>query len=124
MKYTKRGCANAAPFAVGGEFMAERFYTDIIADQTRKAMWEVGNVIDCIPDALWDSQYCYMPLWKHVYHTLHSLDKWFINPNDADYQEPSIHEQGLNDLDAVSAGRLGRNDIEHYFAAIKQQAHG
>jgi hypothetical protein len=21
-----------------------------------------------------------MPIWKHLYHTLHSLDRWFINP--------------------------------------------
>ncbi|MGN0459023.1 MAG: hypothetical protein ACI4IL_08645 [Eubacterium sp.] len=24
---------------------------------------------------------CDMPVWKHCYHTLHSCDQWFINPN-------------------------------------------
>ncbi len=23
---------------------------------------------------------CDMPIWKHVYHMLHSIDQWYINP--------------------------------------------
>jgi hypothetical protein len=23
---------------------------------------------------------CDLPVWKHVYHMLHSCDQWFINP--------------------------------------------
>lgn len=39
---------------------------------------------------------CYgAPLWRWAYHALHSADKWFINP--ADYEEPSFHEEGLDD---------------------------
>jgi hypothetical protein len=28
--------------------------TDIITDQTERALWEVKNVIDCVPDEYWD----------------------------------------------------------------------
>lgn len=35
---------------------------------------------------------CDMPIWKHVYHMLHSCDQWFINPNE--YTEPDFHEPG------------------------------
>ena len=34
---------------------------DIIDEQTRRALWEVKNVIDCVPDDLWDRLYCDMP---------------------------------------------------------------
>ena len=60
----------------------------IIQDQTERALWEVDNVIDAVPDDLWNREYCGMPLWKHIYHTLHSLDLWYINPRDKKYQEP------------------------------------
>ena len=60
-----------------------------------------------------------MPLWKHIYHTLHSLDLWFINPRDKNQFEPSIHSENLNNLDAVSSKTLSRNDIDNYFSQIR-----
>lgn len=44
-----------------------------------------------------DTILCDMPIWKHVYHTLHSLDQWYINPEI--YNEPNFHEPNLNSLD-------------------------
>ncbi|WP_455716037.1 hypothetical protein [Anaerosporobacter sp.] len=87
----------------------------IIEDQTRRALWEVKNVIDCIPNELWNKLYCEMPLWKHVYHMLHSLDLWFINPRDINFQEPSFHEKDLNNLDVTSEKRLTREDLDSYY---------
>ena len=99
--------------------MEQSAYTSIIRDQTQRALWEVGNVIDCIPDELWDRPYCEMPLWKHVYHMLHSLDLWYINPHDPHYTEPSFHTPNLNNLDVVTEGRLTREQITDYFTQIK-----
>ena len=31
---------------------------------------------------------CDMPIWKHVYHMLHSCDQWYINPTI--YPEPCL----------------------------------
>ncbi|MFQ7552024.1 MAG: hypothetical protein ACLRMZ_19090 [Blautia marasmi] len=52
--------------------MEEERYSEIIREQTNRALWEVGNVIKCIPEDIWGKEYCGMPLWKHVYHMLHS----------------------------------------------------
>lgn len=101
--------------------MKQNTYTEIIRDQTDKAIWEVQNVIDCIPDEMWDREYCGMPLWKHIYHTLHSLDLWYINPDDPNYSEPPFHTENLNNLDAVSEGRLTRAQINDYFSGIKSK---
>lgn len=49
-------------------------YSEVIREQTNRALWEVGNVMACIPDAIWEKEHCGMPLWKHMYHMLHSLD--------------------------------------------------
>ena len=94
---------------------------DILMDQTGRALWEVGNVIDCVPDDLWAKEYCRMPMWKHIYHTLHSLDLWFINPRDINYTEPPIHEPGLNNLEVYSDQTLSRDDINLYLKTIKEK---
>lgn len=91
----------------------------IITDQTNRALWEVKNVIDCIPEELWAKEYCEMPCWKHVYHMLHSLDQWYINPCDNNFKEPVIHVKDLNNLDVVSEKHLSRGEIDSYYLAIK-----
>lgn len=47
--------------------MKQNTMTGIIAEQTKRALWEIKNVIDCVPDSLWNKEYCDMPLWKHIY---------------------------------------------------------
>lgn len=94
----------------------------ILLDQTTRALWEARNVIDCIPDSLWERKYCGAPLWRHVYHMLHSLDLWFINPRDPHFEEPLLHSKDLNNLDAPTAARpLTRPEINGYFDATAQK---
>lgn len=92
-----------------------------IKELTKRALWEVKNVIDCIPEELWEKEYCEMPLWKHVYHMLHSLDLWFMNPRDSDFTEPSFHTPELNNLDYVTSGFLSREQLERYFMSINKK---
>ena len=99
--------------------MKQHKLNEIIEDQTKRALWEVKNVIDCVPDSLWNKEYCDMPLCKHIYHMLHSLDLWFINQRDKRYCEPSIHSENLNNLDIITDKTLSRNDIENYFKEIE-----
>lgn len=101
--------------------MDQNTLTEIITEQTKRALWEVKNVIDCIPDELWDKEYCQMPCYKHIYHMLHSLDLWYINPRDKDFTEPDIHEKDLNNLDVVSEKTLSREEIDHYFLVIREK---
>ena len=95
--------------------------TDVIKVQTDRALWEIKNVIDCVPEAIWSREYCKMPLYKHIYHMLHSLDLWYINPNDKDYQEPKIHIPNLNNLDVATDKMITRNEINAYYEAIKNK---
>lgn len=60
---------------------------EIIREQTNRALWEVQNVIDCVPEKLWNRAYCDMPCWKHIYHMLHSLDLWYINLKDRNFYQ-------------------------------------
>lgn len=101
--------------------MNQNTYVEIIKEQTERALWEVKNVIDCVPDGLWDKEYCQMPCWKHIYHMLHSLDLWYINPRDRNFQEPEIHEKDLNNLDVISEKSLSREEIDDYYFFIEKK---
>lgn len=57
-----------------------------------------------------------MPIWKHLYHTMHSLDQWFINP--ARYVEPAFHVKNLNSLDEPSNSTLSRQQLSDYLTEI------
>ena len=60
---------------------------------------------------------CDMPIWKHVYHMLHSCDQWYINPSE--YTEPDFHEPNLNSLDIKSTKILSRDELLQYLASVK-----
>lgn len=97
--------------------MVDNTYVEIIKDQSERALWSIKNVIESIPDSLWYEDYCEMPLWKHVYHTLHSLDMWFINPRN--YVEPNFHEKDLNSLYVKSDKTLTKKELKSYFVDIE-----
>lgn len=62
---------------------------------------------------------CDMPIWKHCYHTLHSCDKWFINPMK--YEEPDFHEEGLDSLDYMGDKVLSKEELLVYFERVKSK---
>ena len=91
--------------------MRENSYHAILTEMTVRALWETQNVLDCIPDELWDRPYGGAPLWQHIYHMLHALDRDFV--------EPPIHTPRLEDLAIYPATRLTRRQIYEYFHTIK-----
>lgn len=99
--------------------MNETNYTKIIIDQTKRAFWSINNVIECVPDKYWNKNYCNMPLWKHIYHTLHSLDIWYINPRE--YLEPYFHIKDLNNLDVETDKTLSKIELKHYYQSIEKK---
>ena len=99
--------------------MKEAGFSEVIRDETNRALWEIENVVACVPDDLWDRCYSGMPLWKHIYHMLHSLDQWYIDPME--YEQPSFHTEDLNDLDVPSGRRLSREEIAEYFRTVKKK---
>ena len=62
---------------------------------------------------------CDFPIWKHVYHMLHSCDQWFINPNR--YTEPDFHESNMNSLDIMTGKVLSREDLLRYFECVREK---
>jgi hypothetical protein len=100
----------------GGVKMS-RGIVEIISNQTVILM---HNVKTAILTCDLDSILCDMPVWKHVYHALHSCDQWFINP-DSYSTEPPFHEPGLNSLDVRSNSALSRETLLEYYEQIRSK---
>ncbi|MDR1003068.1 MAG: hypothetical protein LBL82_07365 [Oscillospiraceae bacterium] len=76
------------------------------------------NVRDCLLTCDMDAVFFNVPIWKHAYHMLHSLDRWFINPTV--YDEPPFHRPELNNIDIPPDDfALSREDLLRYFEEIK-----
>ena len=61
-----------------------------------------------------------VPLWKHIYHMLHSCDQWFINPER--YIEPGFHVAGLNSIDEKPGDCvLSREELLRYLGEIQSK---
>ncbi len=89
--------------------MRETSYHAVIAEMTVRSLWETQNVMDCIPDEL----------WQHLYHALHSLNQWFINPKATDFVEQPIHTPHLQDLAIYPSACVDRAKMDEYFYTIK-----
>ena len=99
--------------------MNQSCLSGIIAAQTDRALREIGNLLKCIPEASWESVFGGQPVWRHVYHMLHSLDLWFMNPRNTAYDEPSFHINGMNSLIHEYQGpALGSSQLTDYFSSI------
>ncbi len=94
----------------------ERQLTQVILEQTEILLHNVNTTLQTCD---LDFVLCEMPVWKHLYHALHSLDRWFINPQR--YDEPPFHEQDLNSLDIPSERTLSREELAAYYHQIRQK---
>ncbi|MCX7772233.1 MAG: DinB family protein [Clostridia bacterium] len=66
-----------------------------------------------------DFDICGAPAWRYVYHTLHSCDKWFRNPND--FVEPEIHTENLDKVDLPCDKVLSDHDLHQYFVGVRER---
>ena len=66
-----------------------------------------------------DALCCGSPCWRWAYHALHSADKWFINPYD--YEEPSFHEEGMDNPDNPTSVVLSDEQLLDYLDRIEKK---
>ena len=64
-----------------------------------------------------DAICCGAPYWRWVYHALHSADKWFINPYV--YDEPSFHEEGMDNPDNPTSVVLTDEQLLEYLDQVE-----
>lgn len=63
---------------------------------------------------------CGAPAWRYAYHTIHSCDKWLINPFC--YTEPEFHISGMDNPDNPCGIVLTDYEIFTYFNQVKKKS--
>jgi hypothetical protein len=89
----------------------------IVEEITKQTEIFFHNLETCINTCNYEYVLCGMPVWKYMYHTLHSIDKWFINPMQ--YNEPPFHEPNLNSLDIKSEKVLTKSELIIYYNSVR-----
>ena len=60
---------------------------------------------------------CGSPAWRYVYHTIHSADKWYFNPEI--FTEPEFHEAGMDNPDNPCNQVLSDEELLEYLERVR-----
>lgn len=70
----------------------------------------------------WNADVCGAPAWRCIYHTLHSADKYFINPSAWTAEdEPPFHSHMLDWPDTPTDSVLSRETLYAYFDRVRNR---
>ncbi len=123
--YNNQGVYDAAYYAI----LAEDYF-----ECNNKQTLEVTSNIDTIKRVTdlmfenllismktidWNTDICGAPAWRYIYHTLHSADKFFINP--LNYEEPAFHIEKLDWPDTPSEIILSRKTLYAYYEQVRKK---
>lgn len=90
----------------------------IISEQTGILFANMDEVLNSIQDSqLYDSSICDWQLGEQLYHMLHSMDQWFINP----YR---FREYGITRLKTEDSARLSKSELLDYYRYVKEKITG
>jgi hypothetical protein len=91
----------------------------IIKNETNLLYDNIRITLNAFSEEELDNVFSNMPIWKHLYHMLHSLDQWYINPFR--YEEPEFHKENMNSLfiNSKPFERISRAELINYFESVK-----
>lgn len=92
-----------------------------IQNQCRQIFDNLDIVLACFEEKDLAQPRGAFPNWKHLYHTIHSLDKNFIDP--ASFTEPEFHSPNLDVIYLPSNNALSKKEIDDYYLAVKARVH-
>ncbi|HML46197.1 MAG TPA: GNAT family N-acetyltransferase [Clostridia bacterium] len=70
----------------------------------------------------WNADICGAQAWRYIYHTIHSADRFFINPSKRfDEPEPPFHTPKLDWPDTPTDVVLSRETLYGYYDQVRQK---
>ena len=97
--------------------MAERLI-EIINHQASRLFTNTEYVLDYVDDALLARKISKWPLWRQLFHMLHSMDQWFINPFDyRDHLSDGFAIAALNT--EIEMGPIKKAELVKYYNLIE-----
>ena len=98
----------------------ENSLKQILKEQSLILFQNINATLEHIDDRwLTTTGFKWLP-WKQLYHVIHSLDQWFINPYV--YTHPEFHTPGLNSLaDTNYDKHLSKEELQTYYEKVRQK---
>jgi len=94
-------------------------YFKSVQTQTVQIFENLEIIIESIPEEKFQSTIGGFPIWKNLYHCIHSLDKNLIDP--ASYSEPCFHEKNMDVIYLETTTKLSKNQLINYYLEVKQK---
>ena len=107
--------------------MSENLLSKIIAEQTEILLKNINSVVQ---SANLEAEFDGLNASRFIFHTLHSLDKWFVNPAEYKYDENSsggvaenlsVISSSREDFDAAPGVVIPRENLEKYAVSVAQK---
>ena len=92
-------------------------YFESIQKQTIQIFENLEIIIESISEEKFQSIIGGFPIWKNMYHCIHSLDKNLIDPTL--YCEPSFHEKNMDVIYLETLKKLSKKELINYYTEVK-----
>ena len=92
---------------------------DSVRQQSIQIFKNIESIFDVVTDGNIGSRIGVFPVWKQLYHLLHSMDKNWIDPSD--YVEPAFHVKNLDIIFLESDTALDRDTLYRYFIQVRER---
>lgn len=88
--------------------------------QSEKLFRNIEFILDFSDDHLLQRPIPRWPLWRQLFHLLHSLDQWFINPYA--YVEPTEDANAIKSLDiTIDTEPISLESLRDYYTSVKRK---
>jgi len=93
---------------------------DSVRRQSPQLFENVETIFKNLEDPLYRKTSGGFPVWRQLYHTVHSIDRYFIDPNA--FVEPELHKKNLDSLTDETDAFIERDVLYSYFQKVREKA--
>jgi len=88
-----------------------------IRRQSKQIFHNIENIFNAVTEESISSIIGVFPVWKQIYHLLHSMDQNFINPTN--FSEPDFHTKNLNIIFLDTGDPLSFGQLFKYYKQVR-----
>ena len=93
-------------------------FINTISIQAKQVFRNIQSVFDYVDDDILSAGLCKWPLWRQLFHMLHSMDQWFISPFE--YEDGWENGHQINALNTeIDMPAISRKELLSFFLRVE-----
>jgi len=93
--------------------------SESIKTQSKQIFQNIDYIFNVINSENINNKIGVFPIWKQIYHLLHSIDQNFIDPSN--FIEPDFHKKNLNVIFIDSNELLTKDQLFQYYQNVREK---